>query len=154
MNRFFRYPLAIITGALSGFLIFYLSATVFLSLSDTEVPLWFVDITLLGGWAVSTLFLLIGTRKISEVITRSFFLGSVEWFIGVPIGLIFAGKTTPDPSRPPALYTKGDAVAYAMTAGDSFTIVPGAIAFVMFVICLIGFLVTPLIAPETYPERQ
>ena len=53
MSAIMKYFVALIAGAMSGLLIYMVSAMLFLT-DTADPPSWFIPVTFLGGWALST----------------------------------------------------------------------------------------------------
>ena len=130
---------ALIAGALSGFLIYMTTSMLFMSASD-PTPSWFVPVVFLGGWGISTYLLLRGARTASEVISRAFLLGAAEWF-----AIIL--ETTDELSS--------DAEMAGATIGAGLiTFITGGVAIVMIFVCLLGYIITFLINREMKSEAK
>ena len=149
MNAFMKYFVALIAGAMSGFLIYMVSALLFLS--DTgNPPSWFIPVTFLGGLALSTFVLVRGARAASKVVSRSFLLGAAEWFAVIPAGFIFASKTAAEATS--ELSSDAEVAGTVIGAG-LVTFLTGGVAFVMMFGCLLGYFITFLMTREMKTEK-
>ena len=139
---------SLIAGALSGFLIYIALHLLFISDTDDNLD-WFVPVTFFGGWIISTYLLLRGARTVSKVISRSFLLGSAEWFAIIPVGVIMGGRalieTTDD-------YSSSFEMAGATIGAGLITFLTGGFAIVMIFVCLLGYVITLLMAREMKSE--
>lgn len=149
MNAFMKYLVALIAGAMSGFLIYMVSAMLFLS-DTASPPSWFIPVTLLGGWALSTFVLVRGASAASKVVSRSFLLGAAEWFAVIPAGFILAGKVAAEATTE----MSSDAeVAGTVIGAGLITFLTGGVAFVMLFGCLLGYFITFLMTREMKSEK-
>ena len=149
MNMVLRYFVALIAGALSGFLIYMTTAMLFLNGTDTS-PSWFVPVTFLGGWAISSYLLLRGTRVVSKVISRAFLLGAAEWFAIIPAGLIFGAQAAAETTDT----LSSDAEMLGATIGGGLiAFVTGGVSIAMVIFCLLGYLITFLMTREMKSEK-
>ena len=144
-----KFIVALIAGALSGFLIYTTAFLLFMSGTDA-VPFWFVPVTFLGGWVISTYLLLRGARIVSKVISRAFLLGAAEWFAIIPAGVIMGGKALVETTDE----LSSDAEMAGATIGAGLiTFLTGGVAIAMIFVCLLGYFITFLMAREMKSDK-
>ncbi len=148
MNAVMKYIVALIAGAMSGFLIYMVSAMLFVN-DTANPPTWFIPVTFLGGWAISTFVLVRGARSASRVVSRSFLLGAAEWFAVIPAGIIIAGKSAAEATT--ELSSDAEVAGTVIGAG-LITFLTGGVAFVMLFGCLLGYFITFLMTREMKSE--
>jgi hypothetical protein len=84
-----KYILAFIFGAFGGFVI-YLDLGLILF---TVPPGWFVFVSLFGGWALTSYWVVKGTTMLSEMLSKSCLVGALLSFSLSPTILILTLKT-------------------------------------------------------------
>jgi hypothetical protein len=141
--------IALAFGFLSGFFIYMESAMVFYSTPE-DISGLFVFITFVGGWVFTAFIILRGTDKISEVFSRGFLVGAVEWFAMIPIGIFFTGKTTAQAIQETSLET---GIAGAGLAFGFISIIGTGLAIFMTIVCLIGFIISFLVGREKWKKE-
>ena len=150
MTTTMKVIVALIAGALSGFLIYMTTSMLFMSASD-PTPSWFVPVVFLGGWGISTYLLLRGARTASKVISRAFLLGAAEWFAIIPAGVLVGGRALVETTDE----LSSDAEMAGATIGAGLiTFITGGVAIVMIFVCLLGYLITFLINREMKSEAK
>jgi hypothetical protein len=148
-----KIAIAIGMGFFSGFLLYLMAALLFIDPSQgRNIPVFFVFVTLFGGWGGSIYLLLRGARTVSKVVSRGFLLGAAEWFLMILIGAIFASKSAT--ATIGSAGTTDPVVAGAMVGGGIVTVLTGAISFIMVLVCLTGFAISYFIAREMKPEER
>lgn len=117
-----KTSIAILMGSCSGLLISILGSWVFFALNFGGSDATFLGLgCFVGGWIVSSCFLLLGARTPSKVLARGFLLGAVEWLLMIGGGAIRAsGMETMD----------GVGIMIAANA---------MVSLLMVALCLIGF---------------
>jgi len=85
--------IAILMGSCSGLLIAIMGSWVFFGLNfgRSEATILVLG-CFVGGWIVSSCFLLIGARAPSKVLARGFLLGGAEWLLMIGGGVIRASR--------------------------------------------------------------
>lgn len=137
----------IILGFFSGFLLYLMAAMVF---TNGEPSGLFIFVTFIGGWALSTWFIVRGARSVSKVFSRGFLLGAAEWLAMIPAGVIFSGKALNEAAQQGG-GTEAELAGATIGAG-AISFVTGGLAIVMIIICLIGFAISYFIGREMKPE--
>jgi hypothetical protein len=135
-----RILLAVLMGAISGFLIYMMMAALLPYVPNVAASTMgaLVIVTFIGGWAVSTWLLLRGAAGPSAVLRRGFLLGAAEWLTMALVGVVFAGKTAS--STIDAAGGSDAANAGAAIGGFLFAaMAAGGVSVFMAVVCLIGF---------------
>ena len=122
-------------GSCSGLLIAIMGSWVFFALNFgwSEATILVLG-CFVGGWIVSSCFLLLGARTPSKVLARGFLLGAVEWLLMISGGAIRASR---------------------METMDGIGMMLGASAMVsllMVALCLIGFAIVHFWRREMEPE--
>ena len=129
----------LVLGLFSGFLI-YMACALMISVPPSGV---FIVVTFLGGWAISTYFLVRDASSVSRDFSRGFLLGAAEWFAMLPIGFIFVGKAVSNTvGEVDGGSEAGAVVAGAMIGGGLMSIITGTLSIVMTFVCLLGFLIS------------
>jgi hypothetical protein len=114
--------IAILMGSCSGLLISIMGSWVFFALNFGGSDATFLVLScFVGGWIVSSCFLLLGARTTTKVLARGFLLGAVEWPLMISGGAIHA-------SRMETMDSVG-----TMIAASAMVSLP------MAALCLIGF---------------
>lgn len=149
MNAVMKFLVALIAGAMSGFLIYMVSAMLFLT-DTANPPSWFIPVTFLGGWALSTFVLVRGARAASKVVSRAFLLGAAEWFAVIPAGFVLAGKSAAEATT--ELSSDAEVAGTVIGAG-LITFLTGGVAFVMVFGCLLGYFITFLMTREMKSDK-
>jgi len=139
----------LVLGFFSGFLIYMACA-----LMNSGPPSgMFVAVTFLGGWAISTYFLVRDANSVSKVFSRGFLVGAAEWFAMLPIGFVFAGKVVSDAvGEVDGSSEAGGVVAGAMIGGGLISIITGTLSIVMTFVCLLGFFISHQLGREMKQE--
>ena len=149
MNAVMKFIVALIAGAFSGILFYMAAFMLFMSGADAA-PSWFVPVTFLGGWVISTFLLLRGARTASKVISRAFLLGAAEWFAIIPAGVIMGGKALVETTDE----LSSDAEMAGATIGAGvITFLTGGVAVAMIFVCLLGYFITFLMAREMKSDK-
>ncbi|HSG30893.1 MAG TPA: zinc ribbon domain-containing protein [Thermodesulfobacteriota bacterium] len=145
-----KYVVAIIMGLFSGFLIYMGSAMLFSDVGSSTGPSGlFIAITFLGGWIITSYFILKGAKSLSKVFKRGFLIGAAEWFAFIPIGFIVGGKAAS------SLETQSSAeAAGAAIGGGIFAMLTGGLSIIMAVCCLIGFFIARHMGKEMKAEEN
>ena len=128
-----RWLVALTAGFMSGFLVYIILALLIFSTTDGP-PGWFGGVFLVVAVG-SALFIIRGATTVSGVFSRSFLMGSAEWFVVIPVGVFIFSKV--------AVETEGTFVGAGLT-----TLLADGIAMVMFVFCLTGYFITVCILRE------
>jgi hypothetical protein len=117
-----KTSIAIMMGSCSGLLIAIMGSWVFFALNfgGSKATLLVLG-CFVGGWIVSSCFLLLGARTPSKVLARGFLLGAAEWPLMIGGGAIRA-------SRMETMDGAGMMVASS-----------AMVTLFMVVLCLIGF---------------
>jgi hypothetical protein len=140
--------IAIAMGFFSGFLIYMMAAMVFIK--DNSPSSLFISITFLGGWVFSSYIILRGAKTLSKIFSRGFLIGAAEWFLMIPVGLIFAGKSI---SETVGITGGNDAAtAGAAIGGGLIAFLTGGVSIFMAVVCLIGFTISYFMGREMKTE--
>jgi hypothetical protein len=154
-----KVAIAIVMGLISGFLIYMMAAML---TADFGSPKGgpsgvFVAVTLLGGWALTSWFLLRGARTVSSVFRRGFLVGAAEWLVMAFVGIVFGGRAV---SETVAQGAGSDAsAAGAVIGGGLVAAITGGVSVFMAVVCLIGFAIAYFMGREmrdttTTPTRK
>lgn len=142
-----RLFVGIILGFFSAFLIYMLSAMVFVTGEPSSV---FVLVTFVGGWILSSWLFVKGTHSVSRVFSRGFLIGSAEWLALIPVGMIFSGRAASEAMQSGG-GTDAEIAGAALGAGVT-SFVTGGVAVVMALVCLVGFAISYFIGREMKPE--
>jgi hypothetical protein len=117
-----KTSIAILMGSCSGLLISIMGSWVFFALNFGAYEATFPVLgCFVGGWIISSCFLLLGARTLSKVLARGFQLGAAEW-------LLMAGGGAIRASRMETMDGVGMMIAAGATA-----------PLFMVALCLIGF---------------
>lgn len=144
-----RLFVGVILGFFSAFLIYMLSAMLFVTDEPSGA---FVLVTFVGGWILSSWVFVKGTRSVSRVFSRGFLIGAAEWLALIPVGMIFSGRAASE-AMESGRGTDAEVAGAALGAGFT-SIVTGGVAVVMALVCLVGFAVSFFIGREMKPETQ
>lgn len=134
----------LVQGCLSGFLIYFILATV---LAPGHPSGAFVAVTFLGGWALTTYFLMRGAASVSKVFARGFLWGAAEWFLMIIDGLITGGRAIGSSAA-----TTDAGKAGAVIGGGLVAALFGGFALFMALVCLVGFAIAHHMGREMLPE--
>lgn len=132
-----RWSLAAILGLLSGFLLYFIAFMLFMPKGGPG-PM-FVLVTLSGGWVLSAWFMGNGAESLLRVLRRGFLLGAIEWLIVIPASWVWTGRAVVSTveQMAPTVYGR----AGAILGGSVIALITGGVAFVMLVLCVIGYLI-------------
>lgn len=145
-----KTAVAIAMGFLSGLLIYFMAAMLFLDMvSSHAASSFFVFVTFVGGWALSSFLLRRRALSVSKVFSRGFLLGAAEWLIMIVVGIVFSGKTA---SSTLSGTSSDAATAGAVLGGGLVAFITGGVSIFMTLLCLIGFAVSYFIGREMKPE--
>jgi hypothetical protein len=132
-----KTSIAILMGSCSGLLIAIMGSCVIFALNFGGA-----DATLLvlgcfvGGWIVSSCFLLLGARTLSKVLARGFLLGAAEWLLMIGEGVIRASR----------METMDDA--------EMLVTASAMVSLLMVAFCLIGFALVYFWRLKMEPEQS
>ncbi|MBI4400553.1 MAG: hypothetical protein HY581_02835 [Nitrospirae bacterium] len=126
-----RLVSGLMVGFLSGFLICLMFAMIFASGVPSS---WLVAATLLGGWAITSYFVLRGTASTGEVWARGGLIGAAEWLCVATVALIFGAKIAVQLGA--VMPTEAARTGVALGAG-LLSMIGGGISVVMAIVCLI-----------------
>src|SRR5262245_56289472 len=117
-----KTSIAILMGSCSGLLISIMGSWVFFALNFGGSEATFLALgCFVGGWLVSSCFLMLGARTPSKVLARGFLLGAAEWLLMIGGGAIRASRMD-----------TMDGVGMMVAAS-------AMVSLLMAVLCLIGF---------------
>jgi hypothetical protein len=129
--------IAILMGSCSGLLIAIMGSWVFFALnfggSDAVI---LVLSCFVGGWIVSSSFLLIGARTPSKVMARGFLLGGAEWLLMIGGGVIRASRME------------------TMDGAGMMVTESAMVSILMVFLCLIGFSIVHFWQRTMEPEQS
>ena len=130
-----KTSIAILMGSCSGLLISIMGSWVFFALNfgayEATIP---VLGCFVGGWIISSCFLLLGARTPSKVLARGFLLGAAEWLLMIGGGAIRASRMEPM-----------DGVGMMIAAS-------AMVSLLMAALCLIGFAIVHFWRRKMEPE--
>jgi hypothetical protein len=130
-----KTSISILMGSCSGLLISIMGSWVFFALNFSGSNATFLGLgSFVGGWIVSSCFLLRGARTPSKVLARGFLVGAVEWLLMIGVGVIRA-------SRMEAM----DGVGMMIAAS-------AMVSLLMVALCLIGFAIVHFWRRKMEPE--
>ena len=142
---------ALLIGFLSGFLIYMMSAMIF----SSKPSMGFVLATFIGGWGVTSFFLLKGAKTASKVWARGSLIGVMEWVAMIFTSWIFAGKAVTqvvtETGAESTAEQAGAAIGAGLGGGLIGTLGTG-LSFVMIVVCLITWFVASRFNKEMKQE--
>lgn len=138
---------AILLGILAGFLL-YMTAAMVLTDPETGPSGAFVAVFFVGGWIGAAYLLRRNARTVSKVVARGALLGAAQWLVVIPIGAIMGGQAASSATGASEAEMAGAAIG-----GGLITIMTGAVAVGMAVVCLIVFAVAHFMGREMAAER-
>lgn len=124
----------VIVGLFSGFLIYMMAAML---AGGAPITADFVFFTFIGGWALSTFFVLKGSTTASKVWARGGLLGAAEWMLVGLSTLVYSGKTLGDMGA----YKAGSAQTGAVLGAGLFSMMGVGLAVFMSFPCLIVYFI-------------
>jgi len=132
-----KTSIAILMGSCSGLLIAIMGSCVIFALNfgGAEATLLALG-CFVGGWIVSSCFLLLGARTLSKVLARGFLLGAAEWLLMIGEGVIRASR----------METMDDAEMMVKASA--------MVSLLMIVLCLIGFAIVNFWRRKMEPEQS
>jgi len=130
-----KTSIAILMGSCSGLLIAIMGSWLFFALNFVGYEATFPVLgCFVGGWIVSSCFLLLGARTISKVLARGFLLGAAEWLLMIGGGSIRASRME-----------TMDGVGMMIAAS-------AMVSLLMVALCLIGFAIVQFWRRKMEPE--
>ena len=146
-----RFVVGLLMGVISGFLIYYICYFVFGPVHGA-FPAWFIPVTFVGGTIVSTWLLVRNTRTTSRVLARGFLLGTVEWLVMIPAGMIGSGRIASSvASHATGRYSEATSAGAAIGGGLSFIFIV-ILSAIFGTICLVGYFITKSMGKEMSAE--
>jgi hypothetical protein len=139
--------IALIMGAVSGFMIYVMAAMLFISKEPSVALVFFA---FLGGWAASTYLMVKGVKTVSRVFTRGFLIGAAEWLALIPVGMVMAAKAVSDTASNSG--SSGAELAGAAIGGGLVAFLTGGVAVFMAFTCLVCFALAYFMGKEMKPE--
>ena len=132
-----KTSIAILMGSCSGLLIAIMGSCVIFAqnFGGAEATILVIG-CFVGGWIVSSCFLLIGARTLSKVLARGFLLGAAEWLLMIGEGVIRASR----------METMDDAEMMIKASA--------MVSLLMIVLCLIGFAIVNFWRRKMEPEQS
>lgn len=132
-----KTSIAILMGSCSGLLIAIMGSCVIFALNfgGAEATLLALG-CFVGGWIVSSCFLLLGARTLSKVLARGFLLGAAEWLLMIGEGVIRASR----------METMDDA--------EMLVTASAMVSLIMVALCLIGFALVHFWRRKMEPEQS
>ena len=130
-----KTAIAILMGSCSGLLISIIGSWVFFALNFGGTNTTILGLgCFVGGWMVSSCFLLLGARTLSKVLGRGFLLGAVEWLLMIGGGVIRASRME------------------TMDGVETMIAASAMVSLPMAALCLIGFAIAHFWRRKMEPE--